>query len=90
MGKTTPSRKQARQFTRDEIAQMIACTLNTVLEKGAIQQRVEGIAVFPTGQSDVVIDVVLRNLATSDTWGITITIPPEEEKTGGTNEACQT
>ena len=90
MGKTTPSRKQARQFTRDEVAQMLACTFNTVLEKGAIQQSVEGIAVFPSGHSDVVIDVVLRNLATSDTWGITITLPPEEEKTGGTNEARQT
>jgi hypothetical protein len=82
--------KQARQFTRDEVAGITACIVNIVLEKVAIQQSVEGIAVFPSGQSEVVIDVVLRNLATRDTWGITITIPPEQEQTGGLNEMRQT
>ena len=90
MGKTIPPSMQARQFIRDEVAGITACVLNTLLEKGAIQQVVEGIAVFPSGQSDLVVDVVLRNLATSDIWGITITIPPEEEKTRGHNEASQT
>jgi hypothetical protein len=35
--------KQARQFTRDDVARIAASTLNAVLEKLSIRQIVEGI-----------------------------------------------
>jgi len=73
---TTPHGEQARQFTRDDCSRIAACTVNAVLEKLAIRQIVEGIAVFPAGEGVLLVDVVMRDLHADDTWGVTVTIPP--------------
>jgi hypothetical protein len=76
--KTTPG-KQAKQFTRDDCAQISASTVNAVLEKLSIRQIVEGIAVFPAGEGVYLVDIVMRDLTAEDTWGISVTIPPPKE-----------
>ncbi len=81
MEKTTPPGKQAKQFTRDDIARIVVCTVNTVLEKVAIQQIVQGIAVFPAGKGELLVDIVIRDRTTQeDTWGVFVTILPAEEQ----------
>ena len=83
MDQTHPHREQARQFTRDDCARIAASTLNTVLEKLAIRQIIEGIAVFPAGEGVVLVDVVMRDLNADDTWAMTVTIPPAKEEADG-------
>jgi hypothetical protein len=79
--KSTSLGKQAKQFTRDDIARIVACTVNTVLEKLAIQQIVQGIAVFPAGKDEFLVDIVIRDRTTQeDTWGVSVTILPAEEQ----------
>lgn len=79
MDQPNPHGMQERQFTRDDVARISASTLNAVLEKLAIRQIVAGIAVFPAGKGVLLVDVVMRDLSTEDTWGIAVTIPPQEE-----------
>ena len=83
MDQTKPQGRKPGQFTRDDCARIAASTLNTVLEKLAIRQIIEGIAVFPAGEGVVLVDVVMRDLSADDTWGVTITIPPPQEETDG-------
>ena len=83
MDQTTPHGKQAGQFTRDDVARITASTLNAVLEKLAIRQIVEGIAVFPAGEGVYLVDIVMRDLTIEGTWGISVTIPPPHEETHG-------
>ena len=77
--KTTPHGKQPRQFTRDDVARIAASTVNAVLEKLAIRQIVEGIAVFPAGEGVFLVDMVMRDLSAEDTWAVSLTIPPPQE-----------
>jgi len=80
---TKPHGEQARQFTRDDCSRIAASTVNAVLEKLAIRQIIEGIAVFPAGEGVVLVDVVMRDLSADDTWAVTVTIPlPKEEADG--------
>ena len=79
MDQTKPHGEQARQFTRDDCARIAASTVNAVLEKLAIRQIVEGIAVFPAGEGVVLVDVVMRDLHADDTWGLSVTLPPQKE-----------
>ena len=81
MEKTTPHGKQTKQFTRDDAARITASTLNAVLEKLSIRQVVEGIAVFPGGEGVWLVDIVMRDLTTKSTWGMSVTIPPPQEET---------
>jgi len=75
--------EQARQFTRDDCSRIAASTVNAVLEKLAIRQIVEGIAVFPACEGVLLVDVVMRDLSADDTWAVTVTIPlPKEEADG--------
>ena len=83
MDQTNPHGKQARQFTRDDVARISASTVNIVLEKLSVQQIVEGIAVFPAGEGFVMVDIVMLDLSTKDTWAVSITIPPAKEQTDG-------
>jgi hypothetical protein len=80
--KTTPHGKQARQFTRDDATRFTASTVNAVLEKLAIRQIVEGIAVLPAGESVYLVDVVMRDLSLDCTWNGAITIPPPQANAG--------
>ena len=81
MDQTKPHGEQARQFTRDDCARIAASTVNAVLEKLAIRQIVEGIAVFPAGEGVVLVDVVMRDLNADDTWSLSVTLPPPQEET---------
>ena len=79
MDQTTSQQKQPRDFTRDDVARFSAEAVNAVLEKLAIRQIVEGIAVFPAGEGVVLVDVVMRDLHADDTWGLSVTLPPQKE-----------
>ena len=83
MDQTKPHGQLAKPFTRDDCARIAASTVNTVLDTLTIRQIVEGIAVFPTGEGVYLINVVIRDLATDSTWGVTITIPPPQEVPNG-------
>ncbi len=72
-------RRQPEQFTRDDCARFIAEAINAVLEKLSIRQIVEGIAVLPLGEGVWMADIVMRGLVTQKTWGISVTIPLQEE-----------
>jgi hypothetical protein len=76
---TKPRGKQPRQFTRDDVARISAEAVNAVLEKLSIRQIVEGIAVFPAGEDVYLVDIVMRDLTASDTWSLSLTIPPPQE-----------
>jgi len=76
---TKPHGEQARQFTRDDCSRIAASTVNAVLEKLAIRQIVEGIAVFPACEGVLLVDVVMRDLSADDTWAVTVTIPLPKE-----------
>ncbi len=78
MEKTTPHGKQTKQFTRDDVARMLVITLDQVLEAVHVQQIVEGIAVLPAGEDVYFVDIVMRDLTIKSTWGLSVTIPPQE------------
>ncbi len=78
-GKTT-------QFTRDDAARITAEAINAVLEKLSIRQIVAGIAVLPAGEGVLLVDVVMRDLAIENTWGISVTIPRQRRKQMNTTE----
>ena len=80
MAKTTLHGRKARQLTRDDAARIAAEAINVVLEKLSIRQIVEGIAVFPAGEGDWLVDMVIRDLSADGTWGVVITIPPSKEE----------
>jgi hypothetical protein len=71
------------QFTRDDAARITASTLNAVLEKLSIRQVVEGLAVFSGGEGVWLVDIVMRDLTTISTWGMSVTIPPPQEEKDG-------
>ena len=83
MDQTKPHGEQARQFTSDDCSRIAASTVNAVLEKLAIRQIVEGIAVFPAGEGVLLVDVVMRDLSADETWAMTVTIPPPKEEADG-------
>ena len=60
---------------RDDAARIAATAINEVLQKLDISQQVEGIAVFPSGTSAYLVDVVMRDLTTQGTWAVSFTIP---------------
>ena len=80
MDQTQQQEGKAKQFTRDDVARIVVITLDQVLEAVHMQQIVEGIAVLPAGEGVWLIDVVMRDLTTRGTWGVTITIPPRKEE----------
>ena len=83
MDQPKPHGAQTRQFTRDDCARITASTVNEVLEKLAISQIIEGIAVFLPGEGVVLVNVVMRDLNANDTWAVSVTIPlPKEEADG--------
>lgn len=71
---------ETSQLTRDDCARIIAEATNAVLEKLSIRQIVEGIGVFPAGEGELLVDIVMRDLTADDTWGISIIIPPTKEQ----------
>lgn len=75
------TKPQAGQFTRDDCARISASTVNAVLEQLNIRQTVEGISIFPAGEGVCLVDIVMRDLTTQSTWGVSITIPPPHEVT---------
>ena len=81
MKQTKPHERKARQFTRDDVARMVVITLDQVLESLHVQQIVEGIAVLPAGEDVYLVDIVMRDLTTKSTWGMSVTIPPPQEET---------
>jgi hypothetical protein len=72
--------KQARQFTRDDMARMVIITLDQVLDEVHVQQIVEALAVLPTGKGVYLVDIVMRDLTTGRKWGILVSIPPRKEE----------
>ena len=76
---------QKKQFTRDDCARIIAEAINVVFEKLSIQHVVEGIAVFPAGKGDYLVDIVMRDLNEKldekGIWTLSITIPPSKVST---------
>jgi hypothetical protein len=74
---------QSVQFTRDDVARIVASVLTKVLDELNVPQRVEGAAVHPAGDAVFLIDIVMRNLSTRETWGVSLTIPPAKEQTDG-------
>jgi|SRR6266851_7116834 len=69
------------QFTRDDVARITVSVLTKVLDELHVLQSVEGIAVHPAGDAVFLVDVVMRDLTTRITWGVSITIPPAKEET---------
>ncbi len=69
------------QFSRDDVARMLVITLDQVLEDVHAQQIVDGLAVFPAGEGVFLVDIVMRDMTTKNTWGILVTVPPSEEET---------
>jgi hypothetical protein len=74
---------QENQFSRDDVARMIATTLNTVFGKLNPPQIIQGIAVLPAGKGGYLIDVVIWDFATESTWGVYVIIQRAEEETNG-------
>ena len=60
---------------RDDAARIVATAINEVLQKLDSNQQVEGIAVFPSGTMAYLVDIVMRDLTTQGTWGVSFTIP---------------
>ena len=60
---------------RDDAARIAATAINEVLQKLGINHRVEGVAVLPAGTSSYLVDVVMRDLTTQETWSVSFTIP---------------
>jgi len=79
----TTQEKPEQQFTRDDVAGIIASAITTVLEHLKVMHQVEGVAVFPAGAGASLVDLVMRDLSTNSTWGISITIPPAKEQPDG-------
>jgi hypothetical protein len=75
----TSYEEQSMQFSRDDVAQILAIVLLHVLEVLHVQHVVEGIAILPAGNSTYLVDLVLRELSTKEMQGVSITIPPTEE-----------
>ena len=78
--KAKTQQTETPQLTRDDCARITAEAINAVLEKLSIRQIVEGIAVFPAGEGELLIDIVMRDLTADDTWGVSIIIPPTKEQ----------
>jgi len=78
---TNQQEGKAKQFTRDDVARMVVITLDQVLEALHVQQIVEGIAVLPAGEDVYLVDIVMRDLTTKSTWGMSVTIPLSLEVT---------
>ena len=81
MDQTNQQEGKAKQFTRDDVARMLVITLDQVLEALHVQQIVEGIAVLPAGEDVYLVDIVMRDLTTKSTWGMSVTIPLSLEVT---------
>ncbi len=81
MDQTNQQEGKAKQFTRDDVARMVVITLDQVLEALHVQQIVEGIAVLPAGEDVYLVDIVMRDLTTKSTWGMSVTIPLSLEVT---------
>jgi len=64
---------------RDDAARIAATAINEVLQKLDSNQRVEGVAVLPSGTSSYLVDVVMRDLTTQGTWGVSFTIPASHQ-----------
>jgi hypothetical protein len=71
---------QSLQFSRDDVARIVVSILTQVFEALNVQHAVEGITVLPAGDATFLVDIVMRNLSTKKTRGVTIAIPPTEEK----------
>lgn len=76
-----PHGKQARQFTRDDVARISASAINKVLEKLSVQHTIEGIAVIPAGEGVYLVDIVMRDNTANETWNVSLTIPPARKET---------
>jgi len=76
---TTIHGEQIMQFSRDDVARILVIVLSQVLEELHVQHTIEGIAVFPAGDSTYLVDIVLRDLSTKEMQGVSITIPPIQE-----------
>ncbi len=57
---------------------MLVITLDQVLEDLHVQQIVDGLAVLPAGEGVYLVDILMREPTTRDTWAISVTIPPQE------------
>ncbi len=79
MDHTTIHGEQIMQFSRDDVARILVIVLSQVLEELHVQHTIEGIAVFPAGDSTYLVDIVLRDLSTKEMQGVSITIPPIQE-----------
>ena len=75
--------KQSMQFTSDDAARITASAIKRVLEELNVEHIVEGIAVLPAGEGMVMVDMVMRDLSSKDTWAVSITIPAAKEQTDG-------
>ncbi len=60
---------------RDDAARIAATAINEVLQKLDSNQRVEGVAVLPSGTLAYLVDIVMRDLTTQGTWAVSFTIP---------------
>ncbi len=79
MDHTTVHGEQSKLFSRDDVARILVIVLSQVLEELHVQHSIEGIAVFPAGDSTYLVDIVQRDLSTKEMQGVSITIPPIEE-----------
>ena len=59
---------------RDDAARIAATAINEVLQKLGSNHRVEGIAVLPAGATSYLVDIVMRDLTTQETWSVSFTI----------------
>ena len=80
MDHTTSYGEQSMQFSRDDVARILAIVLLHVLEALHVQHVVEGIAVLPAGDPTYLVDIVLRDLSTKEVWSVSVTIPLIEEQ----------
>ena len=64
---------------RDDAARIAATAINEVLQKLDSNHRVEGVAVLPSGTSSYLVDIVMRDQSTLETWSVSFTIPTSHQ-----------
>lgn len=74
---------QAKQFSCDDVARIVASAVNKVLSELKVQYIVEGTAVFSAENSIFLVDIVICDIQAQETRGVLITIPPLKEVTDG-------
>ncbi len=81
MNRRTGSGGEPLQFTRADLARVVAGTINAVLEALHSQQFVEKIVVRPTGEGIVLVELDMCDRSIGHYWKVLATIPPSQKQT---------